>query len=129
MYTDNSSFMVLYTNDLEKTRNFYDFIKVRLIEEEESKLVYRLGDYELHFILSYSEIIESYRYTSKGNLGQGILMYVGSSNIVKTRELILRTNPKNITEIVPNHWESKEFLFEDPNGYKFVVYEDLDIYS
>lgn len=127
MFTDNSSFTVLYTNDLEKTRNFYDQIKVRLIEEEESKLVYRLGDYELHFILSSSEAIESYRYSSNGNLGQGILMYVGSSNIVKSRDSIMNARPLNITEIVQNHWESKEFLFEDPNGYKFVVYEDLDI--
>jgi catechol-2,3-dioxygenase len=127
MFTDNSSFMVLYTNDLENTRKFYDLIKVRLIEEEENKLVYRLGDYELHFILSSSEAIEAYKYSSKGILGQGALMYVGSSNIVKTRELILKSSPSKVTEIVDNHWESKEFLFEDPNGYKFVVYEDVDV--
>jgi predicted enzyme related to lactoylglutathione lyase len=126
MFTDNSSFIVLYTDSLENTREFYDKLKIRLIEEEENKLVYRIGDYELHFILSSSEVFENYKYVSNNPLGQGILMYIGSSELEKTFDVIQSSKPNNMTPIAANHWESREFLFEDPNGYKFAVYEDLE---
>jgi hypothetical protein len=26
------------------------------------------------------------------------------------------------TEVLKNHWDSREFMFSDPDGYLFVVY-------
>jgi hypothetical protein len=125
MFTDNSTFIVLYTSDLISTKIFYNSIKADLVEEETNKIVFRVGSNELHFINSYGSSNLNYDYNNSGQLGQGILIYVGTNNIKKTFELIAKSNPKNITKIVVNDWESKEFLFEDNNGYKFVCYEDL----
>jgi hypothetical protein len=125
MFTDNSTFIVLFTADLLSTKNFYNSIKADLIEEEDNKIVFRVGSNELHFIDSNGSNNLDYEYNNSGKLGQGILIYVGTNNIKKTFELITRSNPKNITKIIINDWESKEFMFEDNNGYKFVCYEDL----
>jgi uncharacterized glyoxalase superfamily protein PhnB len=125
MFTDNSSFIVLFTDDLISTKNFYNSIKADLIEEEANKIVFKVGSNELHFIDSNGSNNLDYEYNNSGKLGQGILIYVGTNNIKKTFELITKSNPKKITKIVSNDWESKEFMFEDNNGYKFVCYEDL----
>jgi predicted enzyme related to lactoylglutathione lyase len=125
MFTDNSSFIVLYTNDLNTTKDFYKSIKADLIEEEVNKIVFRLGSNEIHFVSSKGNLNSDYIYNNSGQLGQGILIYLGTKNIKKTHTLIAKNNPNNITAIKPNNWESKEFLFEDINGYKFVCYEDL----
>jgi hypothetical protein len=125
MFTDNSSFIVLYTNDLNKTKDFYNSINAELIEVEDNRIVFRVGSNELHFVDSKGDLNSDYIYNNSGQLGQGILIYVGTKNIKKTHSIIAKINPKNITAIKPNDWESKEFLFEDINGYKFVCYEDL----
>jgi hypothetical protein len=125
MFTDNSTFIVLFTADLLSTKKFYNSINADLIEEEDNKIVFRVGSNELHFIDSNGSNNLDYNYNNSGQLGQGILIYVGTNNIKKTFELITKSKPKNITKIVVNDWESKEFLFEDNNGYKFVCYEDL----
>jgi predicted enzyme related to lactoylglutathione lyase len=126
MFTDSSAFFVLYTTKLEATKKFYSNIGVNPIEEEEKKIVLRMGDYELHFVDPESELIESYLYNNENQFGMGYFMYLGTRNINKTYNVIEAAMPNKITSIVNNHWESKEFLFEDINGYKFVVFEDLE---
>jgi predicted enzyme related to lactoylglutathione lyase len=126
MFTDSSAFFVLYTTKLEATKQFYTNIGINPIEEEENKIVIRLGDYELHFVDPAYEEIESYTYNNEGNFGQGSFMYLGTRNINKTLKVVESAMPNKVTSIVENQWESKEFLFEDINGYKFVVFEDLE---
>lgn len=124
MFTDGSIFQVLYSNNLEGTKEFYNRFGVDCIEEEEYKLVYKISDYELHYISPEGESNEGYKYNAKGGLGIGSMFYVGSMNIELVHKKLSLFSTYNLTSIVDNHWGSKEFLFEDPNGYKFVVYED-----
>ena len=126
MFTENSSFITLYVKSLELTINFYKLLRLKPIEQDTNKVVFRIGDYELHFVSFNSLSEEDYEYNSEGSFGIGALLYIGSRNIEKTHSLIIKANPLKVTQIKPNDWESKEFLFEDPNGYKFVVFEDLE---
>ncbi len=126
MFTDSSAFLVLYTKKLDATKLFYSNIGISPIEEEDSKFVVRLGDYEIHFIDPSSETNQSYIFNSEKEFGYGGFMYLGTRNITKTFNIIEQAMPNKISEITDNQWESKEFMFEDINGYKFVVFEDLE---
>lgn len=125
MFNDDSNFVVLYTNNLDETKKFYNSIEAYLVEEEDNKVVYKLGGNEIHFVNSQYQTNLSYAYNNIGIIGQGVLFYIGTGNIKKTFKKIASIKPKNMTDIKDNNWESKEFLFEDNNGYKFVCYEDL----
>jgi predicted enzyme related to lactoylglutathione lyase len=125
MFTDNSTFTILFTNDLDATKKFYTSIGADHVEEEEYKVVYRVGSNELHFVTSKGVGVPEYNYNNSGQLGQGILIYIGTEDIVEAFKTIAKAKPNNMTKIKANDWESKEFLFEDNNGYKFVCYEDL----
>lgn len=123
MFTDNPSFIVLFTLNLEETKQFYLSLKAKIIEEEQNKIVIILGENELHFVNSKG--VPDSNYQLEISAQNSLLIYIGTKNIKKTYTTILKLNPIYITPIKPNDWESKEFMFHDNNGYKFVCYEDL----
>lgn len=50
--------------------------------------------------------------------------YIGVNNLEATTEKIKEAGGVVKTKIKENHWGAREFLFEDPNGYKFVMYSE-----
>ncbi|MGL4758630.1 MAG: hypothetical protein ACRCXZ_04805 [Patescibacteria group bacterium] len=124
MFTDGSVFNVLYTNKLQETKEFLRLLNIKPIEEEEDKLVYRLGDLEIHYLESSSESNQEYHYNANGVYGIGSFFYIGCNKFLEFYSQLKDLENVKISSIKPNNWETKEFMFEDPNGYKFVIYED-----
>lgn len=121
----NSSFNVLYTKNLEETEQFYKAIRAEIKESAEDKVVVRIGDFDLHFILNSAEPFEAYKYIADSKeYGSGNIFYIESENIEEDFNQIKQAGGIIQSEILDNLWECKEFLFEDPNGYKFAVYQE-----
>jgi predicted enzyme related to lactoylglutathione lyase len=124
-FKSQSPFILLYTKDVSRTHEFYKSISAEVVELKEDKVVVNLGGFSLHFILGSTEPIEEYkRVMSNGEAssGLGIILYIESSDIEKNFELLKSVGAKFIKEIYSNHWGYREFLFQDPNGYKFAVW-------
>ena len=123
MYTNNSSFNVLYTKDIQRTHDFYKNIGAEIRKFESDKVVVGIGDFDLHIILAETEPHESYKYLAdSNNSNSGIIFYVEVEDIEKAYELVKNNGGILKTQIFENHWECSEFLFEDFNGFKFAFY-------
>jgi catechol 2,3-dioxygenase-like lactoylglutathione lyase family enzyme len=123
MVTANSAFNVLYTKDVLATKEFFENLNVEILESNYEKLVFALGGFDLHYILSSSEPFEEYKYTAgSSDYGQGTLFYFAVEDLEKFYDLVKKAGGRIKSQIKENHWGAKEFLFEDPNGYRFVAY-------
>lgn len=125
MFTPDSSFIVLYTTNVTKTHDFYQAIGAQIKELVSDKVVVGLGSLDLHFVLNTSEPQESYRYIAKsGNYEHGVIFYTQVDSIELAKQQILAAGGTIKADIYENHWGSLELLFEDPNGYKFALYQE-----
>jgi len=124
MFTKNSSFNVLYTEDLNSTHEFYKYIGAEIKKLESDKVVIGIGDFDLHIVLDSTEPVEEYKVlASSTNKGGAAIFYSEVDNINELFKNIESTKGKILSEIYNNHWGASEFLCEDPNGYKFAFYQ------
>lgn len=124
MFKSESSFLVLYTTDIQKTQKFFKLLSVPITESGADKVVVTFGGFELHYILNTSEPFSDYLYIAEAkNYGQGAIFYIETENLEDTRNLIEQAGGTIISDIFDNKWNCKELLIEDPNGYKFAFYQ------
>lgn len=124
MFIPNSTFHVLYTSNIKSTHDFYKNIGAEIKEFAEDKVVVQLAEFSFHFILDSSEPFDEYKYIAQDNdFGNGIIFYIEVNNIQELYNLLTGLKAIIKTEIFDNKWDAKELLFEDPNGYKFAVYQ------
>jgi len=124
MFKPNSSFLVLYTDNISATHDFYKAIGAEIKQLEEDKVVVKIDGHEMHFILDSTEPFEEYKYIAKKNdYGNGTIFYVEVDNIDEFYKLVESSNGSLKSKIFENKWGAKELLFEDPNGYKLAVYQ------
>ena len=124
MFVSKSSFHVLYTDNLQATYAFYNALGASIKQALDDKVVVEMGDYSLHFILDTTEPFEEYQYIARKNdYGNGVLFYIEVEDLERAYKKVQNAGGVVKTDIKNNHWECKEFLFEDPNGYKFAFYK------
>lgn len=129
MIKQDSSFNVLYISDVVKTEQFYTTIGAKIIKIESDKVVVKLGDFDLHFILDSTEPWESYRsMTNKVGRGMGNLFYVEVDDLLGMLKLVQQdqSGGRAETEITENWWGANEFRCSDPDGYNIVFYQFTD---
>lgn len=126
MFKPNSSFLVLYTNNVAQTRDFYQLIGAEIKEAQGDKVVVKIDNHEIHFILDSSEPFEEYKYIAKkSDYGNGVVFYTEVEKIEDIYNKLKISTGKTKSEIFNNKWGARELLFEDNNGFKFAVYEML----
>lgn len=124
MYKPDSVFNVLYTSDIVSTYEFYKAIGASITAFENDKVVVKLGDFDLHFILDTQEPFKDYKYIAENkNRGNGLIFYIEVDDIEAHLQLIENVEGKLKSKIFNNMWDAKELLFEDPNGYKIALYQ------
>ena len=124
MFNTENSFNVLYTVDIKKTANFFKSLGVPLKDSEAEKVVVHFGSFDLHYILNTSEPFQEYKYiATPDGYGQGVIFYVETTNIESVFARIKEAGGVAKSTIFENKWDCKEFLMEDPNGYKFAFYQ------
>ncbi len=133
MVLNDYPFTVHYISDVETTYQFYKLLGAEVLEKAADKVTVNLGGHEIHFVLDSTEPFPEYQYiTSSENRGHGVLFYVHVRNISEMFAHISDlefTNSdfksyKIVTPVKPNHWNCKEFLVEDPDGYKLVFWSE-----
>ena len=125
MFKTDSSFIVLYTTDILQTEKFFRKLGAEIKQLESDKVVVKLGSFDLHFILNTTEPFAAYQYIAMSeNYGQGVIFYIETENIVQEKEKIKYAGGTLKTDVFENHWGYLELLFEDPNGYKFALYQE-----
>lgn len=123
MIKTSHPFLVLYTNDIDKTHKFYEAIGSEIIKLEEDKVVVNIGGHEIHFILDKTEPFEEYKYIAKNtDFGNGVIFYIETRKISEVFKVVKAAGGVMKTDIVSKNSEYDEFLFEDPNGFKFGVW-------
>ncbi len=124
MFKYNSSFIVAYAKDVQKTHAFYKQLGAEIIKLENDKVVVKIGDYEIHFVKDTAEPWDEYKYIANlQNPGNGMILYLEVNSIQESLETVKNAEGKIVTAIKENWWDGIEFLFEDPNGFKFVFYQ------
>ena len=122
MIKNESSFIVLYTDKISQTKSFFQALKCEILEFEEDKCVVRFGTHELHYVTS--EPIESYAFISKKKSeSKGLILYVEVDELSHYPKQIEQFGGQVLSDVVITPWETSEFLFNDPNGYHFVMYQ------
>lgn len=126
MFKSDSSFNVLYTTDVVKTHDFYQKLGLEIKQFENDKVVVSFGSFDLHFILDTTEPFEEYKYIAEPfHYGQGVIFYIETDSIRDDQKFIASIGGTIRSEVFKNHWGSEELLFEDPNGYKFALYQEI----
>jgi predicted enzyme related to lactoylglutathione lyase len=126
MFNPENSFNVLYTTDIKKTADFFMNLGVALKEKETDKLVVEFGSFDLHYILNTAEPFAEYAYiTTPNNYGQGVIFYIETNDIESVFIKVKEAGGITKSSIFENKWGGREFLTEDPNGYKFAFYQAL----
>lgn len=126
MFKPDTSFLVLYTTDISRTHNFFKQLGVEIKQLENDKVVFQIGSFDLHFILNTTEPFAEYHYIAVAeNYGQGIIFYIETSDISQAKEAIEKAGGTLKSSIFENHWGCLELLFEDSNGYKFALYQEI----
>ncbi len=124
MFKKDSSFQVLYAKNIEETHKFYKAIGAEIGEVKKEKIVVGIGDYEIHFIQQDTEPWKEYKYVAQEqSRGNGILFYCEVEDIKQAIVKVTMAEGNIKSKIKENWWNGEEFLFEDPNGYKFVLYQ------
>jgi predicted enzyme related to lactoylglutathione lyase len=124
MFNTKNSFNVLYTANIDKTANFFENLGVSLEERDKEKVVVKFGSFDLHYILNTAEPFQEYMYIATPNgYGQGLIFYIETNNIESALSKIQEAGGAIKSSIFENKWGCKEFLAEDPNGYKFAFYQ------
>jgi catechol 2,3-dioxygenase-like lactoylglutathione lyase family enzyme len=123
MFKQDSSFSVLYISDVARTQKFYAAIGADIKESAVDKVVVSFSGFDLHFILDTSEPFADYRYIAgKAGRGQGNIFYNEVDDINSYYEIVKAAGGKITAVIFTNKWGAREFLCEDPDGYKFAFY-------
>lgn len=121
------AFLVLYAKDVQATHNFYTSIGATITQKTEDKVVVELGGYDLHFVLESTEPFGEYQpLTDPFGRGQGVLMYAEVENAESMHQQLVAKGIKPKTQVKLNHWGSKEFWVQDPDGYNLVFYSEED---
>ena len=124
MFKTDASFIVLYTADVLAVRDFYLKLGISIQEFAADKVVVEFGSFGLHYILNTTEPFEEYRYiASPGKYGQGVIFYIEVADIYKAKAAVIAAGGTVKADIFENKWGCKELLFEDPDGYKFSLYQ------
>lgn len=127
MFKTDTSFNVLYTTDIEKTHHFYSQLDLTIKEYKSDKVVVSFGSFDLHFILNTTEPFPNYTYIAEpGAYGQGVIFYIEVDDIVKAKNSVIAAGATIKADIFDDLWDCKELLFEDPNGYKFALYQEIE---
>jgi len=86
-------------------------------------VVVKLSDYEIHFIDAETEPWDEYKYIAKlPEKGGSIIFYLETTNLQAAFKLVKEAGGLIKSEIKENWWNASEFLFEDKDGYKFVIF-------
>jgi|GEM_PF-3056481 len=126
MFKQTASFNVLYTTDVIKTHDFYQKLGLEIKQFETDKVVVSFGSFDLHFILNTTEPFETYKYIADpSKYGQGVIFYIETDSIQEDQKLVVSLGGTIKAEVFKNHWGYQELLFEDPNGYKFALYQEI----
>lgn len=124
MIKSNGSFLVLYAKDIVRTRKFFEQLSCEIIESTDSKCVTSYGGYELHYVVA--EPIEAYRFIRDDmSKSRGLMIYVAAEDLHQARSLVEQAGGTLRSPILETPWETREFLCEDPDGYHFVMYEEI----
>jgi|688.fasta_scaffold385108_2 hypothetical protein len=120
----DSAFLVLYSDNISKTYDFYFKLGAVIEQIENDKCVVNLCGHSLHIINSESEPFPEYfSLTLSKSRGQCVLFYFEVDDIVTFMETVKNVGGEVITSIKENHWGAIECLFKDPNGYNLIAYE------
>lgn len=123
MIKQENSFIVLYTDNLQKTANFYTSLGLSIKELDERKCVFQFGTLDVHF--NNIEDIPEYAYIYDQRKQSGVLFYIEVENTNTAFEKVKNAGGTIKSQIANRPWDTKEFLFQDPNGYSIVFYEEL----
>lgn len=122
MIQKDASFIVLYSSKIPETKTFFESLSCEIIEYEPEKCVVRFGSHELHYVTS--EPIKAYAFISdQQSESKGLILYAEVDSLVGLPETVVQNGGSLLSEVVTTPWDTQEFLFNDPNGYHFVLYQ------
>lgn len=123
MIKNTASFIVLYSKKIQETKAFFEALDCQILECNDEKCVVMFGAHELHYVVS--EPIESYAFISREVAkSKGLMLYAEVNNLDQYPAIIVENGGHMLSDIVTTPWETTEFLFNDPNGYHFVLYKE-----
>ncbi|MCA9381673.1 VOC family protein [Candidatus Dojkabacteria bacterium] len=123
MKAESLPFIVKYASAIKETTNFWSDLDFSIVENEEDKVVIDLGQLEIHYVDENTEPFEEYKFaTAKQGRGIGSLIYLEIEGLSELFKKLRKLSPRILTEIKANHWDGREFMFSDPDGYLFVAF-------
>jgi uncharacterized glyoxalase superfamily protein PhnB len=117
------SYLVLYTKSLNATEEFYKKLGVTITEKNERKLVFTIGDLELHF--NTDEPVKEYELIFNENpRGAGTVFCLEVDNVDEYYSKLKSMKAEMLSEVIKAPWGTREFMVNDPNGYHIVFWQE-----
>ncbi len=127
MFKTDTAFQLLFSSDLLLTQKAFELIGATTKEAEYRKYVCGIGDYELHYCLDTEEKIPEYKQLAHQTpRGYGIIFYIGVRDLDEIFTKAQNAPGKLLNTIADQPWGCREFLWQDPNGYTFAFYQEIE---
>jgi uncharacterized glyoxalase superfamily protein PhnB len=115
--------MVVLVKDTVATAKFYRQLGFTILEETKDKVATQLGDF-------YIDFHDETRVVFKGELGKepkglGIWTYINVDDVDETYKQLIEKGLKPSSAPKDWPWGNREFAIKDPDGYKWVFYQEL----
>ncbi len=115
--------MVILVKDIVRTAEFFKTLGFTIYEQTEDKVGVQLGDFYIDF---HDERTVTFQGESgKEPKGLGIWIYVRVEDVDAYYKSIVEKGLKPSSEPRDWPWGNREFVIRDPDGYKYVFYNEI----
>jgi catechol 2,3-dioxygenase-like lactoylglutathione lyase family enzyme len=115
---------VCYVKDLDATAKFYESLGFLKSSQDKDRLSFRLNWFWIDFHPQDKENIPEFQKEAKLEpRGAGIFIYLSVENVDEYYNLLIQKGLKPASEPRDYPWGNREFMINDPDGYKLVFFK------
>ncbi len=117
------SSLLFYSNDLDKTFEFYKSLGFEVEKDEKTGVVsFYVNWFSVNFIDREHSTFKS---GFDGELGRGMFTYVKVDDVDAFYKSLIDKGIKPVSEPKDWEWGNREFVVKDPDGYRLVFFDKI----
>lgn len=113
-------------SDLDKTAKFYEKLGLKIKDRTSNRLIIYLNWYRIDFFTVGKDDNATLQKEAKiKDKGTGVYLYFSVDSVDDTYKEVVKLGLKPMAEAEDESWGNREFILEDPDGYKIVFFKKI----
>jgi len=113
-----------YVSDIDKTAEFYEKLGLQIREKTADRIVIYLNWYRIDLVKpTETDYKEFHDEAASKDKGAGVFLYFSVDDVDATYQEMLDLGLEPTTKPQDQPWGNREFVLQDPDGYKLVIFK------